>query len=587
MSFKLQELIHKFEEGAGARVVRLVLAVVALIGVAVVYDSFCYRNLATSEGMDNAQLARNIAEGRGFTTMVVRPFSMFLLAKHRDDHSTLIKQGHPDIANAPAYPVLLAPLLKFVPQEDLTNVRNFSVARLDFAIAVLNQALLLLSVLLVFALARRWFDRAVAAMAAVLFAGTELYWRFSISGLSTNLLIAIVLLLALFLTRAEEASRTGSSAGKLMGLGCVVGILLGAAALTRYACAFMAIPVLVFAMLFFQPRRAAFITAMLTTFVLVFAPWIVRNCMVSGAPFGTATYAIMEKTRLFPEDRLQRSFHPDLAPVSLSDYTRKLVTNAREVISSDLPRLGGSWLSALFLAGLLVRFRSPGLARVRWFIILAALTLIPVQALGKTNLASEYGDVTSENLLVLLAPLIGIYATGVFFVFLDSVEFTSFRARYAAWAGFVVVMVLPMILTLLPPHPIPVIYPPYYPPRIQQIGRWLKPGELMMSDVAAGVAWYGERQALVPTLSWGGDFLEINDFQKPINGIYLTTRTTENKFLSNWMRGDRSGWESFLFETLVKHEVPTGFPLKNAPQALFTEGQVLLMDYERWRAGAK
>ena len=37
--------------------------------------------MTTPEGMDAAQLARNIAEGRGYTTLFVRPFSLFLVQR--------------------------------------------------------------------------------------------------------------------------------------------------------------------------------------------------------------------------------------------------------------------------------------------------------------------------------------------------------------------------------------------------------------------------------------------------------------------------------------------------------------------------
>ena len=40
------------------------------------------------------------------------------------------------------------------------------------------------------------------------------------------------------------------------------------------------------------------------------------------------------------------------------------------------------------------------------------------------------------------------------------------------------------------------VYPPYFPPEIQQIAGWMKPDELMMSDVPWAVAWYGDRQCV-------------------------------------------------------------------------------------------
>src|SRR5438270_4137609 len=83
MPLRVQELIHKFEEGTGSRFLKLVLACFAMIAAAVAYDLAAFRNLTTREGMDTAQLAWNIAEGRGYTTYFIRPFSVQLLKKAR------------------------------------------------------------------------------------------------------------------------------------------------------------------------------------------------------------------------------------------------------------------------------------------------------------------------------------------------------------------------------------------------------------------------------------------------------------------------------------------------------------------------
>src|SRR3974377_313618 len=75
---KLQKLIYKLEEGPGKPWVRFIAAGLAVLLITLSYNWFCFRNMGTQEAMDCAQLARNIAEGNGFTTLFVRPFSMRL-----------------------------------------------------------------------------------------------------------------------------------------------------------------------------------------------------------------------------------------------------------------------------------------------------------------------------------------------------------------------------------------------------------------------------------------------------------------------------------------------------------------------------
>jgi 4-amino-4-deoxy-L-arabinose transferase-like glycosyltransferase len=585
--FKLQEWIHSLDAGRGARGMRLALVFIAFTAMAVLYDTVAYRNLATPEAMDAAQLAQNIADGRGYTTFSVRPFSIHLIKQHRPDQKPLLNRNHPDLANPPVYPVLLAGVLKCVPEEDMLASKSFTVARRDLAITIFNQLLLLGGMLLVYRIGRSCFDSTVAAVAAVLFATTEFYWRLSVSGLSTVLLMDLVLVLMLLLMRLEHGARNGRSFRWQLGMALAAGLVLGLTALTRYACLFLLVPVTAFLLLFLSQRRAVLAGAAAGVALLVVAPWVTRNVVVSGTPFGTAGYAAVEQTRPFSGDRLQRSLHGELvSQVPMAEFVRKFVVNVREVVQMDLPRMGGSWVGAFFLVGVLLRFKNPTLSRLRWFAIIALATLIPVQAMGKTQAWADSPEVTTENLLVLMSPLVLIFGTGVFFVILDSFEFPSMRARYAAWTAFAVVMSLPLGVAMLPPYPTPLAYPPYYPPRVQQIARWLAPHETLMSDIPWAVAWYGRRQCLWMSANGKQDFFEIYDYEKGIKGLYVTTRTTENKFLAGWMRGDRQGWESFLMETLARHEVPAGFPLRRAPEGLMREGQILLMDYDRWRRDA-
>src|SRR5271154_2054217 len=82
LSQLIQMLIHKLEVGAGSRYLRIVALALGVIALAFLYDIRAYRNFATPEAMDAAQLARNISEGKGYTTLFIRPFSLYLVQKH-------------------------------------------------------------------------------------------------------------------------------------------------------------------------------------------------------------------------------------------------------------------------------------------------------------------------------------------------------------------------------------------------------------------------------------------------------------------------------------------------------------------------
>jgi hypothetical protein len=599
----IQNLIHKLEAGAGPRFFRVTALLLAVLALVLRYDVHAYQNLATPEGMDTAQLARNISEGRGYTTLFIRPLSLYLVQKHNEAGAPValtnanfdfahVKTAHPDLANPPAYPVLLAGLMKILPFHYAMDLKGafwsdngrFSRYQPDFLIAVFNQLLLMAAIVLTFFLARKLFDSGVAWLSAILMIGCELLWRFSVSGLSTMLLLVIFLGLAWCLVKIEELAREPQSRlNRLLWLAVAAGAFTGAGALTRYAFGWTIIPVVVFLILFSGQRKAPHALAALGAFVLVLTPWVIRNFAVSGTPFGTAGFAVAEGTFLFPQFQLERAIHPDLSHMLwLAPYFHKLTTNGQSLLTNDLPRFGGSWATLLFWTGLLLSFRSLAVRRLRYFLLFCLGTFVLVQALGQAQLSVESPEVNSENLLVLLAPLAFIYGVSLFLTLLEQMNLPVLQLRYPIIGGFVALACLPMILVMLPPKTSPVAYPPYYPPEIQQTAGWMNENELMMSDVPWSVAWYGRRQCVWLTLNAQDDFDAINYWIKPVQALYLTPETMDSRFVSDWEKTHDYSWGGFILQVVTQNQIPPKFPLRIAPAGFLPE-RLYLTDRERWK----
>ncbi len=600
----LQDVIHKFTEGSGSRLIKLALVFLGMLGLAVWYNLAAFKNLSTIEGMDAAQLARNIAAGEGFTTRFVRPFSMFLLKRHRADGGTSIQERHPDLANAPLYPVVLAGVLKGYPfgEPDLSSVKRFSIYTPDLWIAGFNQLLFFVAVWMIFRLGRRLFDEPVAWVSAAVFAGSDLFWKFSASGLSTMLLVVLVIWLVDVLSRMEPEAREGAtkSEGWLIRMAALAGLISGLAMLTRYSLGWLFIPVVLFVGALSTPRRGVMIAGSVVAFLSVTVPWIVRNWVVSGTPFGTAGYSLLENTILFSDHQLGRTLNPDFSLMEGGMIWHKFLVGLREMLEKDLPRLGGSWVSAFFIVGLLVPFRSPTLRRLRGFILGCLLTLILVQALGKTALSTESPDLNSENLLVVLAPVVFVFGVSLFFTLLEQFGLNVPAYRTTVIGIYVVVMSAPLWFTLLMPTPSALAYPPYYPPYIQGKARAIEKDDLMMTDMPWATAWYGHRQSVWLSLKYRepaglkhpNDFHAVNASGKSIRALYLSSRTTkkvETRILDDWIRREaRAGewepfvtdWESFVvLGVYVFREVPTGFPLRRA--SLEDLPELFLLESER------
>jgi hypothetical protein len=265
-------------------------------------------------------------------------------------------------------------------------------------------------------------------------------------------------------------------------------------------------------------------------------------------------------------------------------YVQKLLTNTDDILANGLPRLGGSWASMLFLAGLLLGFRGMAVRRMRYFLLMCLGVFIVAQALGRTQLSDESPEVNSDNLLVLLIPLVFCYGVSFFFTLMEQRKLPLSQVvqlRYAVIAVFAALSCLPMIFTLLSSKVSPVVFPPYYPPDIKQTAGWMKENELMMSDVPWAVAWYGQRQCVWLTLNAQDDFFAINDNLKPVQALYLTPKTTDGKFLSDWVLNERS-WGDFVIQGVLQNQIPTGFPLRSAPTGFLPE-RLFLTDRDRWK----
>jgi hypothetical protein len=605
----LQDLIHHMELGAGMRflnrTVGLVLCSLGLLVLVAAYDLCAFRNMATQEAMDSAQLAHNLAQGKGFSTLFVRPLSIYLLQTRRQlsndgaagptlSDPAQLKGNHPDLANPPVYPLLLAGLMKVLPFNYAISktpgrfwgsAGKFYRYQPDFLIAIFNQIVLFGLVISSFFLARHLFDAQVAWLSAAVLLGTELLWRFSVSGLSTVLLLLIFTALVWCLVFLEREAREPkwNRAGIFI-LSALAGALVGLGGLTRYSFCWLILPVLLFVIAYTGRRSSVLGPTVLLAFLVVMAPWVNRNYSLSGMPFGTATLAVIENSSISSEDRLERSLSPELLkPVHNSFpfltaaahvFLRKLVVNGRGIVQSELPKLGGTWVSAFFLVGLLVRFRSPTLNRLRLFLLASILVLVVTQAVGRTKLSDDSPEINSENLLVLVEPLVVMYGVSLFFILLEQVELPFLQLRAGAIGLFGLVMGLPLVLAILPPKTIPVVYPPYYPPSIQNNVGWTREDELLMSDIPWAVAWYGQSQCIWLTLSARPDFFNVNDLLKPVTAVYLTVRTIDrwtqagdwgNLFLHTIrvLPGDNAKYPLPINFTLTQRDNPTvNFPLK-------------------------
>jgi len=577
---RVLELIHALELGGGVRLIKGLASVLALIALGWWFDVHEFRNFYSPEAMQAAHVARNLARGDGFATRCLSPLALRLVEEKLGREAAL-KPLQPDLTQPPVYPLVLAGLMKILPFD-------FEIKELiwryqpEVLIAIFNQLLFFATLLMIYRLGRRLFDPEVGALAAAMMAVSDVLWRFSVSGLSTMLVIFWIVCLIRLLVGAEEARRLRDY-GRLWfaGRGALIGAVLGVAGLTRYATLSLLVPVLLFSLFYLRGARRVFIPTLLLTATLLVAPWLVRNYQCSGTLFGVPGYAPDDQTLFFRGTRIERSMDLDLEAIGFRDYFRKMVQSGERMTLEDLPRLGGHWLGGLFLAGLMLRFRNPSVNRLRVFLLLALGALVFAQALGRTHLSDDVREINTENLLILLSPLILLYGAALLSVILDQMELPIPELRQFLKSVFIFLAAVPLVVRFLPPRQIPISYPPYYPKWIVENAELIGEKEWMLSDIPWAVAWYGERTCLWVPMKVDPDFYRINDEYKPVAAIYLTQETTNARFLADVIQGREFEWARFAADILLRERLPTRFPLRFA-RSRYLPDQIFLCDRARW-----
>ena len=625
ISERVQKLIHLIEVEAGGRWLNYLALAIIVFALGFWYDIHSYKNFSSPEAMDAAQVARNLSAGRGFTTEFIRPFSVYLVQRHHPiSAESLLSTNkipdngrvygpHPDLANAPLYPLVLAAEMVVLRPDFKVETRKsfwssggrFQRYQSEFQIAIFNQVLLLAVVLLTFLLARRLLDIQAAWLSAILVLFSEELWKYSISGLPTLLLVVIFLGLVLCLFQFETAGQVENpDERRRLRLAAVIGLLAGLGMLTRYSFGWVIVAVVVYFALYGGSKRKDFIVASTLVFVLTVLPWIIRNLYIGGTFFGTAGYAIAEDSFAMPGSRLMQSVSPDMSMMAgwrLSPYLVKLAANVRYLIQVDMLQLGGGWMGVLFLAGLLLGLRNIIARRIRHFTLICVGIFLVVAALGRTGMTTISPDANTENPLILITPLAVIFGIGFFLTLFSQINFPALPVRYGALALVLIWVRLTFLLALLPPKNSPMAWPPYYPPEIQRVSNWMDKDELMMSDIPWAVAWYGDRQCVWTTINSQYEFFQFNDNIKPIHGLYLSRNLLDARLLSDCLGGGVSSWGGFIFDRLAVTKIkgsdasetwgsftfgPTAagrsanFPLRASPSDL--QSGFFLADHPRW-----
>jgi hypothetical protein len=456
---------------------------VGVVFLYVVFQATQVYELSDARAMDEAQVARNLSRGEGFTTLLLRPLTLAKVPQI---------EGHPDLVNAPLHPLFMSLLFRAL--GPTTRVASWA-SGIPF----------LLTIPLVFWLGARAFSRKVAVLAVLAVASNLGLLTVASAGTHIALLSLWFTVLAIVLVRLQEGEPR-------RGLWTVAAAAVCALLyLTDYLYLAVALPVVVLVAALVPVRRRA--VAVLTfgvVFGVVCSPWWVRNFLVVRSPFYTASsYETMMGTRTHAGNTLYRDMNP--APESLAAFAlknpRELYEKARDAAMTLTPAvftIAGVVMTPFFLVAIMIPLGHVALDRLR-LVLYAALVLL---ALGTLMVVPD-----SARLLPVV-PIVTLVAAAFFYQLLDLRLRPLPERLKERWSAVALTLLLlchglPVLLLLAPGRAADTGQPARLRRACQEANNLTQQysGGLrtprqdpVYTDVPWAVAWYADRPAVwLPT----------------------------------------------------------------------------------------
>ncbi len=537
----IQRLVHTLEAGWAVVWVRRALALVLVVGLAVFFLLHEFRGLATSQAMDQAQIGREMLHGHLWKTKLARPLAAGQLQRHGKNVAAKIWT---DTYNAPLPSLVDA--IALLPARSHLEVKSRDPIYVgDRMIVLMAMILFMASIVVLFLIARRLFDQRLALLGCAMVLLGQIFWEYSLSGLPQMLLLLFFNLTLYALVRALEAEAEEKPALRWLG---AAGAGFGLLALSHALTIWIFFAALGLVLVHFRPRlRAA--AWLVAPMLLLYCPWLLRNYLVSGSPGGIASYALVGQFGS-SEAGVMRSLVFDWHSLSASGVRAKINDNLLAQTGDLFRYFGWSVVALFFFAALLHPFRRVATARARWLI----LTLWAGAFVGMViyGLDEEQG-VAANQLHLLFLPIMTCFGLAYLLVQWNRIGLPGRLPRLGFLAALFFLCAWPMISNLtLARAKASVRWPPYAPPYIAMINTWMKPDEIIASDMPWAVAWYADRRAV-----WLPDtinhFNELNDYKLlggPVNGIYLTPISGAQNKLRDILKGEYKDWSTVVLRSL-------------------------------------
>lgn len=557
-----------------------------------------YRGLEQPEVMDQAQIARAVANGKGFETQYYRPLELM----DRVNQSVVKKErftmeNMQDVNHAPLNIVSMGAMLR------LTGKHQFEKSRIepdgtmlfsaDWMISLNSCLWFMLAMVLAYMLIARLFDDVVAAATVCTLLVSELLLDYSVSGLAQPMMLALLLAALhclVYAQRNREKKELLPMGAWLVASFVLVALMM----LSGWISLWPAIGYCVFCCCYFRPFA---LYGVIGLFVLGCAgAWSAyNNYSTVGTPLGNAFYGIYS---CFggSADAVMRTTNPSEVRFDSAQSVLRVIGATLEQVKSMYINCGGIVVVPVFFVSLFYAFKRGTVQCVKWAVLCMLCFACIGMALYGTTL-----PMSDSQMCILFAPLMTAFGFAMLFNLLSRMNLKGIN--YMQSRGLLILLVLfltagslvarfptevyrGVLLQEVVSSPLPIALN-------QDLHELTKetPQELIMTDQPWAVAWYANRPAVwLPT--------RINDFErleekvfKPaevvVHGVLITSDAYSPMVPSSYAPStDAGSGRPGGFTALLQHMgdfapiacdipimtlSPTIFPQQKTPRLISTE----------------
>ncbi len=496
-------------------VLRVILATIVL-GICFFKLFVSYRGLDQAVAMDQAQIARQVAQGHGFSTQFLRPLELKTEATVRaqekeEGKKNLDLSAFRDTNHPPLNICALAVALK------ITGSDRFEARRMvankstiygpDRVVAATSLLFFLTALVLLYLFLRQLFDETIAGTSVALMALSNLMLDYALSGLAQPLMLCCLIGSLHFLLKAvrqKEMVRTGAI---LLNL-CLSFFFMALLCLSCWMGIWVALGLIIFCAIYFRPYGAMAIPGMVII-TLALAGSLINNSDVTGGLAGNAYYALYNGFGS-GEDLVQRATSATSIPLNDANILLRLLGYTFDQLSVMYVAMGSIVVTPFFFLCLLNRYKRSGTEAIKWALLCLWLSACIGMALYGINT-----PLNASQLSPLFAPFFAAYGLSLTFNLLARMKLgTRFGVAQGISIGVIVLASAGSFIINLPKdihrgiwlsnlaHP---PYPPYYPAALNakdETGKEVSladksnPQDVIVTDQPWAVAWYANRKAM-------------------------------------------------------------------------------------------